>query len=102
MILMQSGITHVLNTAEGSEMYHVHINPELYQNLGIKWMGIEATDDEQFELEKFFDKTSEFIEEGLSQKGIHIIVHTIYMYYSHCIKGCCFQGFTFYKFCDLL
>ena len=63
--LMDLGVTHVLNAAQGNSRYHVNTSPVKYQKHNISFLGIEATDFMNFDMSPFFQQAADFIEEGL-------------------------------------
>jgi len=68
--LQKLGITHLLNSAEGeNDGYHVEVKPRVLQRVGIKYMGIAATDFMNFDLAQYFQQASDYIEEALSKEG---------------------------------
>ena len=50
------GITHVLNAAQGSKFGQVDTNENLYTPYGLNFYGIEAQDNEKFNLASHFYK----------------------------------------------
>lgn len=73
-LLRKKGITHVLNAAKGKDRYHVDTNQDFYKADKIKFLSIEATDIMNFKICNFFDRTSEFITQGLASGG-KVLVH---------------------------
>lgn len=67
--LRNLGITHLLNVAQGKSNFHVNADDVMYNKVNIQYLGIEATDHMNFDLSVFFEKTTEFIEKGLSSGG---------------------------------
>lgn len=68
MRLQRLGVTHVLNAAEGKSFMHVNTNAEFYEGTGITYHGIRANDTEHFNLSKYFEESTDFIEKALAQK----------------------------------
>ena len=48
---------------------HVDSNLETYKYIGAKFMAIEATDHDSFQLNKFFDETTEFVDKAVESGG---------------------------------
>lgn len=67
--LRNLGITHLLNVAQGDSNYHVNGNNVLYHKVNIEYMGLEATDQMNFDLSIYFEKGANFIEKGLKSGG---------------------------------
>lgn len=67
--LRNMGITHLLNTAQGKSNYHVNANHVMYRKVNIEYLGIEATDQMNFDLSVYFQKGADFIEKGLNSGG---------------------------------
>ncbi|XP_077992352.1 dual specificity protein phosphatase 3-like isoform X1 [Glandiceps talaboti] len=73
--LKHLGITHVLNVAQGTRFGHVDTDETYYENSGIIFKGIKATDVAGFKLLPFWEDTGEFIHTALSEQGTKILVH---------------------------
>ena len=67
--LRDLGITHLLNMAQGKSNYHVNANHVMYRKVNIEYLGMEATDQMNFDLSVYFEKGADFIEKGLSSGG---------------------------------
>ncbi|XP_041427100.1 dual specificity protein phosphatase 13 isoform X2 [Xenopus laevis] len=61
--LREMGITHVLNAASGK--FQINTGPEYYRDLNIDYYGIEAFDDQHFDLSAYFYPAAHFIKAGL-------------------------------------
>ncbi|KAM3591989.1 uncharacterized protein V6R79_010953 [Siganus canaliculatus] len=71
-LLINLGITHVVNAAHGPQ--HIDTGPQFYKDTNIKYHGVEAPDCKDFDLSAFFAETADFIQDALSQKG-KVLVH---------------------------
>ncbi|WAR01128.1 DUS3-like protein [Mya arenaria] len=68
--LTHIGVTHVLNAAEGADdNYHVTADKEIYRPAGIKYKGVEASDDTEFDLSKHFNNCADYIADALEGGG---------------------------------
>lgn len=67
--LLQLGVTHILNAAEGQSDMHVNTDAEFYADTGIIYHGIPAFDTDHFDLSVYFEEASNFIERALAIKG---------------------------------
>lgn len=67
--LLQLGVTHILNAAEGQSDMHVNTDAEFYADAGIIYHGIPAFDTDHFDLSVYFEEASNFIERALAMKG---------------------------------
>ena len=67
--LKRLGITHILNTALGHDRQHVDSSVQTYKDIGAEFKGIEATDQNSFKLNEFFEETTEFIDKALDSDG---------------------------------
>lgn len=63
------GITHVLNTAQGSKFATVDTDANYYKDAGIKYMGMKLLDFPSANITQYFDSGAKFIEEALSGGG---------------------------------
>ncbi|XP_045130630.1 dual specificity protein phosphatase 3-like isoform X2 [Portunus trituberculatus] len=72
--LQKIGVTHVLNTAQGSEFATVDTDASFYKNVGIKYMGMKLLDFPSANIAQYFESGADFIEEALSGGG-KILVH---------------------------
>ncbi|CAH1393707.1 unnamed protein product [Nezara viridula] len=72
--LRMSGITHVVNTAEGSGIGMVNTDEDYYKKLGIKYMGLRLMDLSVTNVLKHFEDVANFIDEALKNKG-KVLVH---------------------------
>ncbi|XP_050727602.1 dual specificity protein phosphatase 3-like [Eriocheir sinensis] len=72
--LKKMGITHVLNTAQGSKFATVDTDADYYRDAGIKYMGMKLLDFPSANITQYFDSGAMFIEEALSGGG-KVLVH---------------------------
>ncbi|XP_061182846.1 uncharacterized protein LOC133191154 [Saccostrea echinata] len=72
--LREMGITHVVNTAMGKGQYFVNTNHVMFQKVGIQFYGFEAMDMMHVQLTPFFQKSADFIDQGLKEGG-KVMVH---------------------------
>ena len=63
------GITHVLNTAQGSKFATVDTDAGYYENVGIKYMGMKLLDFPSANITQYFESGADFIEEALNGGG---------------------------------
>lgn len=63
------GITHVLNTAQGSKFATVDTDAGYYKDVGIKYMGMKLLDFPSANITQYFDSGADFIEDALSGGG---------------------------------
>ncbi|XP_019636494.1 PREDICTED: dual specificity protein phosphatase 3-like [Branchiostoma belcheri] len=70
------GVTHVLNAAEGkSPFMHVQTGPEFYEDVGIDYHGVRASDFEQYNLMQHFEEAAKYIHKAVDEEGGKILVH---------------------------
>ena len=67
--LEKFGVTHVLNTAQGTTQYHVNTDADYYKKQGIKFLGISALDEETYKLNEHWEETADFIDTALKNGG---------------------------------
>lgn len=67
--LKKVGITHVLNTAQGTKFAAVNTDEEFYKKDGIKYMGMKLLDVPSANIAQFFDSGAQFIDDALSSGG---------------------------------
>ncbi|BFZ03904.1 hypothetical protein BsWGS_06943 [Bradybaena similaris] len=70
------GVTHVLNAAQGTDIFHVNTDHATYKRANIHFLGIEATDFVNCDLSKHFVPAADFIEAAL-QAGGKVFVHCV-------------------------
>ena len=73
------GVTHVLNTAEGTGSNQILTGSDFY-GTDIKYFGIPGSDEESFDLSEYFDQGADFIREAIGtrdnpNKNGKILVH---------------------------
>jgi len=74
--LQTIGITHVLNTAEGTRLGQVSTSEEYYKGSGITYKGLCIVDLPVVKISEFFDECCDFIELALQGNG-RILVHCL-------------------------
>ena len=67
--LKKIGVTHVLNTAEGTRMGLVDTNQNFYRPFGIKYKGLKLLDVAQTNIAMYFAEVAEYIDEALKSGG---------------------------------
>ena len=72
--LKKAGVTHVLNTAEGTRQGLVDTNQNFYRPFGIKYKGLKLLDVAQTNIAMYFSEVAEFIDEALQSGGEYQIV----------------------------
>ncbi|KAJ0067322.1 hypothetical protein NL108_016495, partial [Boleophthalmus pectinirostris] len=63
--LSSLGITHIINAAAGR--YRINTGQQFYSDLGLKYLGVEAADHPDFNLEPYFMPSAEFIDSALKE-----------------------------------
>ena len=63
------GVTHVLNSAEGSVAGAVDTNQEYYKPFGIKYKGLKLVDVPQTNISMYFNEVVDFMDEALKCGG---------------------------------
>lgn len=64
------GITHILNTAEGSRFGQVDTGHTYYRDMShIRYMGFPMTDHPSTDISRYFYIAAKFIENGVSSGG---------------------------------
>ena len=63
------GVTHVLNTAEGTRTGLVDTSQNFYKPFGIKYKGLKLLDVAQTNISMYFTEVSEYIDEALKSGG---------------------------------
>ncbi|XP_029962522.1 dual specificity phosphatase DUPD1-like [Salarias fasciatus] len=74
--LMELGVTHVLNAAEG-KYNNVLTGAHYYKDTGIQYLGIEADDKPTFNISQYFCPAAHFIHEALSHPQNKVLVHCV-------------------------
>ncbi|XP_070610002.1 dual specificity protein phosphatase 13B-like [Erythrolamprus reginae] len=72
-ILQSLGITHILNAADGP--YNINTGARYYRDLPIQYYGVQAFDDNSFDISVFFREAADFIHKALNTAGGKVIVH---------------------------
>uniref|UniRef100_A0A914W4G6 Dual specificity protein phosphatase n=1 Tax=Plectus sambesii TaxID=2011161 RepID=A0A914W4G6_9BILA len=75
-MLTKTGITHVLNCAEGSHFMCVNTNATYYDKSGITYKGIAAADAPGYNLSQHFQECIEFMADARKRNG-KILVHCL-------------------------
>ena len=70
--LKKCGVTHVLNTAEGTRIGLVDTNQNFYRPFGIKYKGLKLLDVAQTNIAMYFSEVAEYIDEGLKTGGMYL------------------------------
>jgi len=74
-------VTHVLNAAQGVKFGNVNTDESLFQPFGIKFMGVRAQDNQQFDLSAHFQEAADFIHQGLARNAAtgsgKVLVHCV-------------------------
>lgn len=68
------GISHVINCAEGVHFCQTNTGSYYYQDIGIKYMGLNILDVPEAKISIHFHETADFIERALSM-GSRVLVH---------------------------
>ncbi|XP_022540385.2 dual specificity phosphatase 29 [Astyanax mexicanus] len=74
--LEKTGITHILNAAEG-KWNNVATGPDYYHGMNIDYYGVEAEDIPTFNLSQFFYPAAQFIDHALSKPESKLLVHCV-------------------------
>ncbi|XP_032088008.1 dual specificity protein phosphatase 13-like [Thamnophis elegans] len=72
-ILQGIGITHILNAADGP--YNINTGARYYRDLPIQYYGVQAFDDNSFDISVFFHEAADFIHKALNTVGGKVFVH---------------------------
>lgn len=67
--LKKIGVTHVLNTAEGTRVGLVDTNQNFYRPFNIKYKGLKLLDVAQTNIAMYFYEVAEYIDEALKSGG---------------------------------
>lgn len=67
--LVHTGITHVLNAAEGLDEYQVNTNSFYYRDANIKYLGIPGHDRPSWNISVYFEEAAKFIENVIKSGG---------------------------------
>uniref|UniRef100_UPI003AAFD7A3 dual specificity phosphatase 29-like n=1 Tax=Centroberyx gerrardi TaxID=166262 RepID=UPI003AAFD7A3 len=74
--LMEMGITHVLNAAEG-KWNNVLTGADYYRDMDIQYYGVEADDKPTFNISQYFYPAAEFIHNALIHSQNKVLVHCV-------------------------
>ncbi len=67
--LKKVGVTHVLNTAEGTRFGSVDTSQSFYKPFGIHYKGLQLVDVAQTNISMYFNEVAEFIDDALKKGG---------------------------------
>ncbi|XP_041646024.1 dual specificity protein phosphatase 13-like isoform X2 [Cheilinus undulatus] len=70
--LSSLGVTHIVNAAAGR--HRINTGPQYYSGLEVEYLGVEAADHPQFDLQPFFNSSAQFIDSALKKNG-KVLVH---------------------------
>ena len=62
-----TGVTHVLNSAEGTRIGTVNASQEFYEPFGIRYKGLKLLDTPQSNISVHFDEVADFV--GMVKKA---------------------------------
>lgn len=68
-VLRDLGITHILNSAQGTQFARIDTTGAYYADIGLKFMGINAQDIAGFKMAPHFEAAAKFIHEAKSSNG---------------------------------
>ncbi|XP_041466635.1 dual specificity protein phosphatase 3-like [Lytechinus variegatus] len=71
------GITHVLNCAQGIEVFNVDTDQRYYQDVNIKYCGLPVNDEPEANIKKHFKEAVSFIDQALKQENGKVLVHCV-------------------------
>uniref|UniRef100_A0A3Q0SJH0 Dual specificity protein phosphatase n=1 Tax=Amphilophus citrinellus TaxID=61819 RepID=A0A3Q0SJH0_AMPCI len=74
--LLDLGITHILNAAEG-KWNNVLTGAQYYRDMGIQYYGVEADDKPTFNISQYFSPAANFIHEALAHPQNKVLVHCV-------------------------
>uniref|UniRef100_A0A672JKG2 Dual specificity protein phosphatase n=1 Tax=Salarias fasciatus TaxID=181472 RepID=A0A672JKG2_SALFA len=66
------GVTHILNAAAGR--HRINTGQLFYSDLEVEYLGVEASDHPEFNLQPYFSPAAQFIESALKKNG-QVLVH---------------------------
>lgn len=72
--LRNSGITHVVNTAQGHRFAQVDTDEQYYSPFGIKFLGLKLMDTPETKISPYFNECADFIDDALKNNG-KVLVH---------------------------
>ncbi|XP_028278694.1 dual specificity protein phosphatase 13B isoform X3 [Parambassis ranga] len=70
--LSSLGVTHILNAAAGR--HRINTGLQFYSDLQVEYLGVEAADHPEFNLQPFFSSAAQFIDSALKKEG-KVFVH---------------------------
>lgn len=65
--LLSLGVTHVLNAAAGR--HRINTGQQFYSDLDVEYLGVEAADHPEFNIQPFFEPAAQFIDSALKKDG---------------------------------
>lgn len=68
-LLLSLGVTHVVNTAEGSGEANVNLDLQLLEENGISYLGCRCDDADRADIGRYFKETADFIDAALAGGG---------------------------------
>ncbi|KAK3884418.1 hypothetical protein Pcinc_011321 [Petrolisthes cinctipes] len=78
--LKKTGITHILNAAQGKRYAMVDTDAEYYQSVGITFLGFQLLDSPTANITRYLEEGAHFIDEALHTGGKVLV--------------CCFMGMS--------
>ncbi|XP_022251293.1 dual specificity protein phosphatase 3-like isoform X2 [Limulus polyphemus] len=72
--LQQIGITHVVNTAEGTGIGQVNTGKSYYHSISVQYLGMNILDIPQARISSHFDEAGNFIDSALKNGG-KVLIH---------------------------
>ncbi|XP_035661235.1 dual specificity phosphatase DUPD1-like isoform X1 [Branchiostoma floridae] len=70
--IVAMGVTHVVNAAHGRWNRR---NEEMYERMGIRFLGVAAQDCESFDMSPYFDDAALFMHHAISERRGKVLVH---------------------------
>ncbi|XP_063987971.1 dual specificity protein phosphatase 3-like isoform X1 [Diachasmimorpha longicaudata] len=74
--LKRIGVTHVLNTAEGTRFGFVPTNRDYYRDVGMQYLGLPLADLPSVDISKYFYTAAVFIDDAIKSGG-KVFVHCV-------------------------
>ncbi|XP_042315007.1 dual specificity protein phosphatase 13-like isoform X2 [Sceloporus undulatus] len=72
-VLQSLGITHILNAADGP--YNINTGARYYRDMTVQYYGVQAFDDNSFDISIFFYDAADFIRKALNTGEGKVFVH---------------------------
>ena len=73
--LRNTQITHILNAAQGTEIFQINTNARTYADLNIQFYGVKALDEDDCDLAQYFKPAAEFIHKAIDQEKGNFVLH---------------------------